>query len=92
MLLIVLMKILPSNYFFFHKNRYNRLILNDTFDGGSFMRLIYLMSKQETAEAIELLKHKIELSVKLYGLYDTRTKELDKQLNLYVEHYHNLTD
>ena len=56
------------------------------------MRLLYLMSKQETAEAIELLKHKIESSVKLYGLYDTRTKELDKQLNLYVEHYHNLTD
>ena len=56
------------------------------------MRLLHLMSKKETAEAIELLKYKLESSVNRYGLCDTRTKELDKQLKIYVEHYHNLTD
>ena len=56
------------------------------------MRLLYLMSKKETAEAIELLKHKVESSANLYGLSDNHTKELEKQLTLYVEHYHNLKD
>ncbi len=54
------------------------------------MLLLHLMSKEETEEAIELLKHKMQDSLDNYGLYDYRTIELNKQLTLYINHYQKL--
>ena len=54
------------------------------------MLLLHLMSKEETEEAIELLKNKLEESIEKYGHFDYRTIELNKQLTLYINHYKKL--
>ena len=54
------------------------------------MLLMSLMSRKETEEAIELLKEKVIVSKKNYGLSDSRTKELERQLTLYMNHHKKL--
>lgn len=55
------------------------------------MRLLHLMSKEETEEAIELLRFKLQVSLENHGLYSNRTTELNNQLTLYITHYRKLT-
>ena len=54
------------------------------------MLLMNLMSKKETEEAIELLQEKFAMSKDRYGLSDTRTIELNRQLTLYINHLEKL--
>ena len=54
------------------------------------MLLMNLMSIKETEEAIELLREKLALSKEKYGLNDTRTVELNRQLTLYINHHEKL--
>ena len=54
------------------------------------MLLMNLMSKKETEEAIELLQEKFTMSKDRYGLSDTRTVELNRQLTLYIKHLEKL--
>ncbi len=54
------------------------------------MLLLHLMSIEETEEAIDLLKNKLQESIEKYGQFDYRTIELNKQLTLYINHYQKL--
>lgn len=56
------------------------------------MLLLHLMSKEETEEAIELLRYKLQVSLENDGLYNNRTIELNNQLSLYINHYRILME